>query len=134
MFLPKKNQTTAWDKIPEYQSVRVSKARGRSLVLVKQGATVKQSQCENRQMTDVDQTLTAHNLFFLNSVESLHERIYILLLTTEKVDLWNTMQVKHGELSRNLNRFKVRKDLRFTQRTADIASTTMTRAVFVIAQ
>jgi hypothetical protein len=46
------------------------------------------------------------------------------------------MQVKHGELSRNLNlnRFKVRKDLRFTQRTADIASTTMTRAVFVIAQ
>jgi hypothetical protein len=41
-----KNQTTAWDKIPEYQSVRVSKDRGRSLVLVKQGATVKQSQCE----------------------------------------------------------------------------------------
>jgi hypothetical protein len=44
------------------------------------------------------------------------------------------MQVKHGELSRNLNRFKVCKDLRFTQRTAYIASTTMTHAVFVIAE
>ncbi len=86
MFLPKKkkkNQTIAWDKIPEYQSVRVSKARGRSLVLVKQGATVKQSQSENRQMTDVDQTLTAHNLFFLNNSQLNHCPSVDIYLTTD---------------------------------------------------